>query len=91
MKTEKQLMESIARHDEILEYEDGCGLCHHKILMAEVARDIVKSGDFSNALERWDKEVKKRWQESKYFKLWQKEKAAGRDPNAAFAKRGWEP
>jgi hypothetical protein len=26
-----------------------------------------------------------------FFKLWQEEEAAGRDPKQAFAERGWEP
>jgi len=32
-----------------------------------------------------------RWEKSKFFKLWQMEKKAGRDPHKAFKVRGWEP
>jgi hypothetical protein len=28
-------------------------------------------------------------EQSKFFKLWQEEKQAGRDPHKAFEERGW--
>jgi hypothetical protein len=31
------------------------------------------------------------WEDSKFFKLWQKEQEAGRDPHKALKDRGWEP
>jgi len=31
------------------------------------------------------------WENSKFFKLWQEEQKAGRDPHQAFKDRGWEP
>jgi hypothetical protein len=30
-------------------------------------------------------------EETKFFKLWQEVKKAGRDPHQAFRDRGWEP
>ena len=40
---------------------------------------------------KWAIEVRRRWEESKFFKLWQQEQDAGRDPHRAFEQRGWEP
>ena len=36
-------------------------------------------------------ETRRRWQDSKFFKLWERERKAGRDPRKAFEDRGWEP
>ncbi len=42
-------------------------------------------------LQKWAAEHKRRWEKSKFFKLCEKEKKAGRDPRKAFKDRGWEP
>jgi len=41
-------------------------------------------------VSKWAAENKRRWESSKFFKLWQ-EQNAGRDPHQAFKDRGWEP
>jgi len=42
-------------------------------------------------VSKWAAENKRRWENGKFFKLWQKEQKAGRDPHKAFKDRGWEP
>src|SRR5450631_2511620 len=57
-----------------------CGQCHNMILGAEVAREMIEAGEYEDVASKWAAEAKRRWEKSKFFKLWQKEKEAGRDP-----------
>lgn len=96
-RTGRDFLESMSQCDELLDHEDGCGLCHHRVLDAEAAKEILASypADVDIPLKevvgKWCDLSTKKWQDSKYFKLWQEEKAAGRDPHKAFEERGWEP
>lgn len=77
--------------DELLEHDiETCGMCYHRFVMAEVAREIKASGDFTDAIHRWSKEAERRWRDGKYVKLYNEELAAGRDPHKAFEERQWE-
>lgn len=81
---------------DLLMLEEGhdietCGMCYHAFLWSEVAREMVEKGDFEDGISRWSEETKRRWEQTKFFKLWQEETAAGRDPHKAFEERGWEP
>ena len=90
--TDKTFLEHMASDEHLEDHDpEECGLCYHRRLWAEVAREMLASDDVKDAIARWEKEVRRRWEESKFFKLWQEEKAAGRDPHKAFAERGWEP
>jgi hypothetical protein len=42
-------------------------------------------------VSRWAEEAKRRWEKSKFFKLWEEERRAVRDPHQAFKDRGWGP
>jgi hypothetical protein len=87
--TNKQFMESMAKQDSLLDHDiETCGMCFHNWVMAEVAREMVKEKVYD--IDKWCEEAKRRWQEGKYFKLYQEEVKAGREPTAAFAERGWE-
>lgn len=88
MRTDQEFLESMSRCDELVDHQDNCGHCYMQIVMAEVARELVKRGN--GTLAEWDDEVKRRWQEGKYFKLYEEERVAGRDPHIAFEERGWE-
>lgn len=78
---------------------DNCGHCHHMIVMAEVAREMIAemmaAGRpdviIGNPITVWAERQEARWRESKFFKLWQEEALAGRDPHKAFEERGWQP
>ena len=67
------------------------GQCHYAILGAEVAREMIEAGEYEDVANKWAAEHKRRWEKSKFVKLWEKEKKAGRDPRKAFKDRGWEP
>lgn len=61
------------------------------ILDAEVAREMIEAGEFDDVVSKWATESQRRWEDSKFVKLWQEEQKAGRDPHQAFKDRGWEP
>jgi hypothetical protein len=88
--SDREFLESMARADELVDHEDNCGHCGMQIVQAQTARDLLAEGDILDGIAKWVAEHRRRWQETKYFKLYQAEKAAGRDPAKAFAKRGWE-
>lgn len=88
----KELLEMLARGDDLLDHDgEACGMCCHLRIDAEVARAMLASGDLKDAMPRWSAESTKRWHETKFFKLWQSEREAGRDPYKAFEDNGWEP
>jgi hypothetical protein len=88
--SDREFLESMARADELVDHEDDCGHCGMQIIQAQTARDLLAEGEILDGISKWVAEHRRRWQETKYFKLYQREKAAGRDPQKAFAKRGWE-
>ena len=88
--SEREFLESMARSDRLVDHEDNCGLCATQIINAETARDLLAEGDILDGIAKWSAESRRRWEQSKYFNLYQREKAAGRDPKKAFEKRGWE-
>jgi hypothetical protein len=90
--SDQDFLERMARSDEMADHDGKtCGQCHYTILGAEVAREMIEAGEFEDVVSKWVAEHKRRWEKSKYVKLWEKEKKAGRDPRKAFKDRGWEP
>jgi hypothetical protein len=90
--SDQDFLERMARSDELVDHDGTtCGRCHYTILGAEVAREMIEAGEFEDVVRQWAAEHKRRWQKSKFFKLWEKETKAGRDPRKAFKERGWEP
>lgn len=82
----------MARSDELADHDgETCGQCRNMIVGAEVAREMVEAGEFEDVVGKWAAETQRRWQAGKFFKLWQEETDAGRDPRKAFEDRGWEP
>jgi hypothetical protein len=82
----------MARSDDLVDHDgEACGQCHYMILGAEVAREMIEAGEYEDVVSKWAAEHKRRWEKSKFFKLWEQEKKAGRDPRKAFKDRGWEP
>ncbi len=85
-------LERMARSDEFVDHDgETCGMCHNMILGAQVAREMLAAGELEDAVSRWAAETQRRWRNSKFFRLWQQEQKAGRDPHQAFRDRGWEP
>jgi hypothetical protein len=90
--SDQEFLERMARSDELV-YDDGetSGMSYNILLGAQVAREMLEAGEYEDFVSKWANEARRRWEEGKFFKLWQEEKTAGRDPNKAFEERGWEP
>jgi len=90
--SDQDFLERMARSDDLVDHDgETCGMCHNMILGAQVAREMIEAGEYEDVVSKWAAETKRRWENSKFFKLWQKEKKARRDPHKAFKDRGWEP
>ena len=90
--SDQDFLERMARSDELVDHDgETCGQCHYTILGAEVTQEMIGTGEYEDVVPEWAAEAKRRWEKSKFFKLWEKEKKAGRDPHKAFKDRGWEP
>lgn len=90
--SDQDFLERMARSDELVDHDgETCGQCLHVILGAQVAREMIEAGEYEDVVEKWRAETKRRWEGSKFFKLWSDERKAGRDPRKAFKDRGWEP
>lgn len=89
--TPKEFIEKMAESDSLIteEERERDGLSYNIYAGAEVAREMLKNEDWD--VSKWCELARKRWQEGKFYKLWQEETKAGRDPHKAFADRGWEP
>lgn len=88
----QEFLERMARSDSAV-YNDGTtdGLTHQIILGAELAREMLENGEYEDVINKWAVESRRRWENSKFVKLWQEETQAGRDPHKAFEERGWCP
>jgi hypothetical protein len=90
--SDQDFLQRMARSDDLVDHDgETCGMCHNIILGAQVAREMIEAGEYEDVVSKWAAETKRRWEKSKFFKLWDKEKKAGRDPRKAFKERGWEP
>jgi hypothetical protein len=90
--SDRDFLERMARSDDLVDHDGGtCGRCHYQILGAEVAREMIEAGEYEDVVGRWAAKTRRRWEASKFFKLWRQEQRAGRDPHRAFKDRGWEP
>ena len=90
--SDQDFLERMARSDALVDHDgETCGMCHNMILGAQVAREMIEAGEYEDVVSKWETESRRRWEQSKFFKLWQEEQRAGRDPHRAFQERGWEP
>ena len=90
--SDQDFLERMARSDRLVDHDgETCGMCHNMILGAQVAREMIEAGEYENVVSKWAAEARRRWENSKFVKLWQEEVKAGRDPHQAFKDRGWEP
>jgi hypothetical protein len=89
--SDQDFLERMARSDELVDHDgETCGLCHNMILGAQIAREMLEAGAYEDVVNKWAAEARRRWEDSKFFKLWQEELKAGRNPHQAFKDRGWE-
>jgi hypothetical protein len=90
--SDQDFLERMARSDAQVDHDgETCGLCYNLRIGAQVAREMLEAGAYENVVSTWAAEARRRWEESKFFRLWQDETNAGRDPHRAFQERGWEP
>jgi hypothetical protein len=90
--SDQDFLERMARSDDLVDHDgETCGMCHNMILGAQVAREMIEAGDYEDVVSKWASETRGRWENSKFFKLWQEEQKAGRDPHQVLKDRGWEP
>jgi hypothetical protein len=90
--SDQDFLERMAQSDSLVDHDgEACGMCHNIILGAQVAREMIEAGEYEDVVGKWAAESRRRWEQSKFFKLWQEEVQAGRDPHKAFEDRGWEP
>ena len=90
--SDQDFLERMARSDSLVDHDgETCGMCCNMIIGAQVAREMLAAGAYEDVVSRWAEEAQRRWQQTKFFRLWQDETQAGRDPHKAFRERGWEP
>ncbi len=88
--SDQKFLEAVARSDRLVDNDgETCGMSHKILLEAQVAREMIEAGEYEDVRNKWVAESWRRWKESKFFKLWQEETKAGRDPHKAFEERGW--
>ena len=89
--SDQEFLERMARSDSTVDHDgETCGMCCNIILGAQVAREMLEAGEYEDVVSKWAEEARRRWEETKFFKLWQEETEAGRNPRKAFEERGWE-
>jgi hypothetical protein len=90
--SDKDFLKKMARSDELVDHDgETCGQCHYTILGARVAREMIEADEYEDVVSQWAAEHKRRWEKSKFVRLWEKEKKDGRDPRKSFKVRRWEP
>ncbi len=91
--SDQDFLERMARSDRLV-YGDGetDGMSCRMLIDAQVAReDAGGFGEYEDVRSKWAYGIRRRWQNTKFFKLRQEEQKAGRDPHKAFRERGWAP
>jgi hypothetical protein len=88
-KTGREMLSALAITDVMIPGDPEIdGMSHHALIWAQVARDMLLSDephtDLSETCRLHAEESQKRWQQSKFFKVFQEEGYAG------ITKRGWE-
>jgi hypothetical protein len=90
--SDQDFLERMARSDRAVGNDaETDGLSFNILIGAQVAREMLEAGEYEDVVSKWAAEARRRWEAGKFFKLWQEETKAGRDPHQAFKERGWEP
>jgi hypothetical protein len=90
--TNRELLQAQADGCSSLDHDpDVCGTCAYRQLFGIVAAEMLREIEIGEPdFAEWAARIDARWKDSKFVKLWTEESSAGRDPRAAFEKRGWE-
>jgi hypothetical protein len=71
--SDQDFLERMARSDELVDHDgQTCGMCHNMILGAQVAREMIEAGEYEDVVSKWATEARRRWEQSKFFKLCRK-------------------
>ncbi len=90
--SDQDFLERMARSDSLVgDDAETSGMSYNIRLGAQVAREMLEAGEYEDVVGQWAAEHKRRWEKSKFVRLWKKEQKAGRNPRKAFKERGWEP
>lgn len=72
--SDQDFLERMAGSDEMVDHDgETCGQCFYAILGADVAREMIEEGEYEDVVSKWAAETKRRWEKSKFFRLWEKE------------------
>src|SRR5580658_1542760 len=75
--SDQEFLERMARSDSTVDNDgETCGMSYNMILGAQVAREMLAAGEYEDVVSKWAVEARRRWEEGKFFKLWQEEKKA---------------
>src|SRR5436305_8363284 len=73
--SDQEFLERMARSDRGIEGDgETCGLFYNIILGAQVAREMLAAGEYEDVVSKWSLEARRRWENGKFFKLYQEEK-----------------
>ena len=70
--------------------EETSGMSCNIRIGAQVAREMIEAGEWENVVSKWAVESRRRWENSKFVKLWQASQAAGLDPEEEFRSAIWD-
>src|SRR5437764_648168 len=52
--SDQDFLERMARSDDLVDHDgETCGLCHNLILGAQVAREMIKAGEYNDVVSKW--------------------------------------
>src|SRR5262245_45615329 len=70
--SDQDFLERLARSDGAVDHDgETCGMCCNRIIGAQVAREMLEAGEYEDVVGKWAEEARRRWEETKFFKLWQ--------------------
>src|SRR5258707_3332021 len=76
--SDQDFLERMARSDSLVDHDgETCGMCCTMIIGAQLAREMLEAGEYEDVVSKWAEESRRRWEDTKFFKLWQEETAAG--------------
>src|SRR5205823_2584489 len=72
--SDQDFLERMARSDRLIDHDgETCGLCCNMMIGAQVAREMLESGEYEDVVSKWATEARRRWERTKFFQLWQEE------------------
>jgi hypothetical protein len=71
--SDQDFLEKMARSDSAVDHDgETCGMCYNMILGAQIAREMLAAGEYEDVVSKWATEARRRWEQSKFFKLGRK-------------------